>query len=73
MQVRIQLIRDDGSVVIDLSGPATAQLFWNADEPLRDIVVRPGVSIANFSYEPDVVTQFLGAGKAWNHGDEEGA
>ena len=41
MLVRIQLICDDGSVVIDLSGPATAQLSWNADGPLRNIVVRP--------------------------------
>ena len=70
MQVRIQLIRDDGSVVIDLSGPATAQLFWNADEPLRDIVVRPGVSIANFSYEPAVVTQLVGYGTALESRDD---
>ena len=58
MQVRIQLIRDDGSVVIDQSGPATSHFVWNATQmPLAQVAVKPGVYIAAFEYSPKVIYQ----------------
>ena len=55
MQVRIQLIRDDGSVVLDMTHNAKAQVVWNATHmPLAQIVVEPGVRIAGFVYEPSI-------------------
>ena len=55
MQVRIQLIRDDGSVVIDLRGNAIGPLTWNATLPLAQIAIAPGVYIASLEYTPIVV------------------
>ena len=58
MRVRIQLIRDDGSVVIDQSGPATGPLVWDATEfPIAQIAVSPGMYITGFVYQADVVYQ----------------
>ena len=58
MHVRIQLIRDDGSVVIDQSGPATGRLVWDATElPLAQVTVTPGVYITAFEYRPEIIYQ----------------
>ena len=55
MQVRIQLIRDDGSVVIDLRGNAIGPLTWDATMPLAQIAISPGLYIASLEYKPMVV------------------
>ena len=56
MHVRIQLIRDDGSVVMDTTHNARARVEWNATHmPLAQIVVEPGVRLVGFTYEPCVV------------------
>ena len=60
MQVRIQLIRDDGSVVLNLSGNAAGSLAWNAThDPLAQIAVEPGVYLEAFVYKPSVLRSTL--------------
>ena len=56
MQVRIQLIRDDGSVVMDATHNAEARFVWNVTHiPLAQIVIDPGVRLAGFLYEPSIL------------------
>ena len=58
MQVRIQLIRDDGSVVLSLSGDAVGPLVWNSvHDPSRQIVLKPGLMLEAFVYEASVLRQ----------------
>ena len=60
MQVRIQLIRDDGSIVMDLYGDATAPLVWEATHtPLAQIAIGPGVYLEAFVYEPSMLCRPL--------------
>ena len=54
MQVRIQLIRDNGNVVLDLAGQAGAPLVWNMPVPMGWIVLEDGTKMDGFTYEPSL-------------------
>ena len=61
MQVRIQLIRDDGSVVVDLSGNATAPLVWRMPVPAGHLIAEDGAHIAALLYKPYVLYKIADA------------
>ena len=52
MRVRIQLIRDNGSLVLDVQGDATRTLSWTLPAPLGHLVIEDGSTMFGFTYRP---------------------
>ena len=54
MHVRIQLIRDNGDIVLDLAGQAGAHLEWNMPVPGGWIIFEDGTKMDGFTYTPAI-------------------
>ena len=52
MKVRIQLIRDDGNVVMDVHGEAWQTLRWAMPYPSGFYVLENGTKMSGFAYAP---------------------
>lgn len=59
MKVRIQLLRDNGNVVMALEGNATSRLLWEARFPLADLITEDGTKISSFDYQPVTSTHHI--------------
>ena len=54
MRVRIQLIRDNGNVVLDLMGQAGSPFVWNMPVPMGWLVFEDGTKMDGFTYTPSL-------------------
>ena len=54
MKVRIQLIRDNVDVVLDILGYAGSSFEWNMPAPMGWLVLEDGTKMDGFTYEPSV-------------------
>lgn len=50
MKVRIQLIRDNGNVVMDMLGDAAGPVVWNVPNPAEFLVLENGTKMDGFTY-----------------------
>ena len=57
--VRIQIMRADGTVIIQKTGHASEKLEWSPWDPLEGIVLQvdPVKELIGFTYNPRVVTR----------------
>ena len=59
MKVRIQLIRDNGSIVINLEGNAVEQLTWCLESPNGSIITEDRQYLTGFDYIPTISDAFV--------------
>lgn len=56
MQVRIQLIHDNGNVVLEAAGDATQPLVWATPWAGTPLVMENALLMSGFLYEPHIST-----------------